>query len=205
MGTAACVCTCPSSSTPPEKSAAVSCSGPLLKNAAPPPARCSLPAFSSTSIATASASVIWSGKPTTAANSKVLFPPLSATVSTSAFPPRPTPIRATSKPSIASKKTSSLISKTSPAAAISSPKSTLTSSTSISHDPTPTNKTSLHGKSSSASRRAPPSNSACFHPCSWTTTLTTQGDTMWVGFPILSLVPEINADAVSLIVNSQQA
>lgn len=41
-----------------------------------------------------------------AANSKVIFQTLSATVSTSAFPPPPTPIRATSKPSIVSKKTS---------------------------------------------------------------------------------------------------
>jgi transposase len=67
-------------------------------------------------IATASRCAIWSGKPTTAANSKAISQKLSATASMCASRPPRTPIKATSKPSIAWKKMSSLIWKTSPAA-----------------------------------------------------------------------------------------
>jgi hypothetical protein len=68
-------------------------------------------------------------------------------------------------------------------AATSLPKCTPISCTSISCGPTRTKKTSALGRSSSSSLPARPSNFACFHPCSWITPSTTQGDTMWVGFP----------------------
>jgi hypothetical protein len=49
-------------------------SGPSRKNAAPLPVRSSPHAFSSISPAAASRYAIWSGKPTTAASSKEIFP-----------------------------------------------------------------------------------------------------------------------------------
>ena len=55
----------------------------------------------------------------------------------------------------------------SPAAAIFSPKPSPISSTSILSAPTPTNKTSAPGKSSSSFNRAGPSNSACFPLSFW--------------------------------------
>jgi hypothetical protein len=52
--------------------------------------------------------------------------------------------------------------------------------------PTRTKKIKAPGRSSSGSLLARRSNFACFHPSSWITTATTQGDTMWVGFPMIS-------------------
>jgi transposase len=65
---------CPRSSTPPAKCVAVCCSGPSRKNAAPLPVHSSPHAFSSISLAAASRYAILSGKPTTAASSKEIFP-----------------------------------------------------------------------------------------------------------------------------------
>jgi hypothetical protein len=65
----------------------------------------------------------------------------------------------------------------------SSPKPSPISFTSTSFAPTPTIKTSAPGKSSSSSNHAGLFNLDCFHPCSWTTTWTTLGDTMSLGIP----------------------
>src|SRR3989442_1491111 len=92
-------------------------------------------------IAMASRCAIWSGRPTTAGSSKGTFPKPSAIASMCASHRPPTPIRATWKPCIASKKTSSSTSKTSPAAATSLPKCTPISCTSISCALTRTKKT----------------------------------------------------------------
>jgi hypothetical protein len=70
------------------------------------PAPFLLPASSSTWIATAFACATWSGKPTTAASSRVLSRKPSATANTCAFRPLRTPTRATWKPCTDSKKTS---------------------------------------------------------------------------------------------------
>src|SRR2546427_270428 len=123
-------------------------------------------------------------KQATAASSSVTPRQPWATASTCASPRPRTLTRATSKPCIASKKTSSSIWKISPAAEIFSPKCTPTSCTSTSPAPTRTKKTRAPGRSSSGSLPARRSNSACFHLSSWIITSTTQGDTMWVGFPI---------------------
>src|SRR5690348_10480000 len=163
--------------------AAACSSGPSPKDAVRRPAPSSPRVSSSIWIATASRSAIWSGKPTTAVSSKATSPKPSATASMSAFRPQLTPIRATSKPCIASKKTSSSIWKTSPAAATSSPRPTPISSISISSVPTRTKKIRALGRSSSGSLPARRSNSACFHLYSWITTSTTQGDTMCLGIP----------------------
>src|SRR6266851_5728203 len=164
-------------------SAADCCSGPSRNTVLPPSVPSSLHASSSIWIATASRCAMWSGRPTTAASSKAIFLRPSATASTCASRRPRTPTRAMSKPCIASKKTSSSTSKISEAAAISLPRSTPISFTSTWCDPTPTRKIKVPGKSSSGLLLAHPSNSACFHPSSWITTSTTQGDTMSLGFP----------------------
>src|SRR6266849_4526232 len=164
-------------------SAADCCSGPSRNTVLPPSVPSSLHASSSIWIATASRCAMWSGRPTTAASSKAIFLRPSATASTCASRRPRTPTRAMSKPCIASKKTSSSTSKISEAAAIYLPRYTPISFTSTWCDPTPTRKIKVPGKSSSGLLLAHPSNSACFHPSSWITTSTTQGDTMSLGFP----------------------
>ena len=174
---------CPRSSTPPAKYAAVCCSGPSPKNAALLPVRSSPRAFSSISPAAASRYATWSGKPTTAASSKEIFPKHWATASMCSSHRRRTPTRVTSKPSIASKKMSSLTWNSFPVVATSWPRSTPISSTSTSCAPTLTKKIKVPGKSSSGSLPARQSNFAYSRPSCSTTTSATQGDTMNLDFP----------------------
>src|SRR5712664_638827 len=160
----------PPFNTPPEKSAAACSSWLSPSSARPRPARSLLHVFSSISTATEFRSAIWSGRPTMAASSRATSAKRSATASMCASHQPRTPTRATRKPCIASRKMSSSISKTSPAAATSSPKCTPTSCTSTLSAPTLTRKIRAPGRSSTGSSLARRSNSACFHPSSWTTT-----------------------------------
>src|SRR6266700_3061706 len=111
------------------------------------------------------------------------FPAALGDSRTSASHPPLTPFRATSKPFTVSSKMSSSTWNHSPVAAISWPKPSLTSSTSISPAPIPTNTISPLGRSSNSSSRAGPSNSACFHPSFWIITSTAPGDTISLGIP----------------------
>jgi hypothetical protein len=110
-------------------------------------------------------------------------PSPASALSTSASRPPPTPLSPTSKPSIASSKTSSSIWNRSLTAPTSWPRLPSTNSTSISCGPTPTNKTSAPGRSSSGSLPARRSNSACFPPSSSTIVSTHKGDTIYPSIP----------------------
>src|SRR3990170_275790 len=103
------------------------------------------------------------------------FRPRSATASTCASRPAPTPIRAMSKPSTASSKMSSSIWSRSPTVPISLPKPPPIRSTSTSPGPTPTSRTSPLGRSCSNSPRNRRSISACSHPSTWITFSTPRG------------------------------
>src|SRR5690348_13889305 len=190
---------CPSSSTPPARSAAAFSSWPSRPAAPLPPAPASPSAFKRTWLVAGSNSATSFGRPITAASSLAncrkmararASRPLWATASINAFLPLPTPIRVMLKPSIASSRTSSTTWKPLPLAPTFSPRPLSTNSTSTWPDPIPTKPGSHLGKSSINSNLDTRSTFVSSLPCFWIIISINRGDTISLGIPSKLLVPK---------------